>query len=187
MTTNLPAALSTLDQQIGALAEQLRPVNDAHVARAVNSLLNAGLMLPSGIKMDKAPEVYAFALSGVPASGVQKATQGIIRGEYPIKHGFIPTPPEFAAIARLETKTLRDDLMRLREHRAALDDYRPRPKTSDEEKARIRALHEQFKAAHAASKLKAPAEDEMTPEQKAYWARIAALRSADASKRSQES
>src|ERR1044072_7560574 len=142
--TNLPATLSTLATQISSLTEKLGPVSEDHVARSIQSLLNAGLSLPSGMKVDAAPEIYAFALAGVPAIGVQKPTAGVIRGEYDINKGFVPKPPEFAAIARLETKVIRDELVRLREKEQTLADVaKHREKTSEEQKERIRQLHAQ--------------------------------------------
>jgi hypothetical protein len=132
--------------------------------------------------VEAAPEIYAFALAGVPAFGVQKATAGVIRGEYDINKGFVPKPPEFAAIARLETKNIRDDLVRLREKEATLAEAaKPREKTSEEQKERIRRLHAQFKAAHAESKVGErfnPIPADMTPEQLEYWAQIQAIRDA---------
>jgi hypothetical protein len=180
--TNLPATLSTLQQEITVLTEKLAPVSDDHVARSIRSLLAAGLSLPSGMTVEAAPEIYAFALAGVPAFGVQKATAGVIRGEYDINKGFVPKPPEFAAIARLETKNIRDDLVRLREKEATLAEAaKPREKTSEEQKERIRRLHAQFKAAHAESKVGErfnPIPADMTPEQLEYWAQIQAIRDA---------
>lgn len=180
--TNLPATLSTLETQISSLTEKLEPVSEDHVARSIQSLLNAGLSLPSGMKVDAAPEIYAYALAGVPAFGVQKATAGIIRGEYEINKGFVPKPPEFAAIARLETKAIRDDLVRLREKAATLQEVaKPREKTSEEQKERIRRLHAQFKAAHAESKAGErfnPIPADMTLEQLEYWEKIQSIKDA---------
>lgn len=180
--TNLPATLSTLQQEITVLTEKLAPVTDDHVSRSIRSLLAAGLSLPSGMTVEAAPEIYAFALAGVPAFGVQKATAGVIRGEYDINKGFVPKPPEFAAISRLETKAIRDDLVRLREKEATLQEAStPREKTSEEQKERIRQLHAQFKAAHAESKVGerfSPIPADMTPEQLAYWEQIQAIKDA---------
>jgi hypothetical protein len=180
--TNLPATLSTLATQISSLTEKLAPVSEDHVARSIRSLLAAGLSLPSGMTVEAAPEIYAFALAGVPAIGVQKATAGVIRGEYDINKGFVPKPPEFAAIARLETKAIRDDLVRLREKAATLQEVaKPREKTSEEQMERIRQLHAQIKAAHAESKAGErfnPIPADMTPEQLAYWEQIQAIKDA---------
>jgi len=185
---NLPAVLSTLETEIGALTEKLAPATEDHVSKAVRSLLAAGLALPSGMKAEKAPEIYAYALAGIPAFGIQKATACIIRGEYNINRGFVPTPPEFAAMARLETKTIREDLMRLREKQATLQDAaKPREKSNPEQLERIRQMHAQFKVAHAESKVTdrfRQQVEEMTPEQAEYWEKINALR--DASELSEE-
>lgn len=180
--TNLPAVLSTLETQIGALTEKLAPATEDHISKAVRSLLAAGLALPSGMKVEKAPEIYAYALAGIPAFGVQKATGCIIRGEYEINRGFVPTPPEFAAMARLESKSVREDLMRLREKQATLQEAAtPREKTDEQQMARIRKLYAEFKAAHAESKVTDRFRqqiEEMTPEQAQYWETISAMRDA---------
>jgi hypothetical protein len=169
-----------LNQQIGALTEKLKPVSEDHVSKAIRSLLAAGLALPSGMDVSKAPEIYAYALSGVPVFGVQKATAGIIRGEYDINRGFVPTPPEFAAISRLEAKAVREDLVRLREKHATLEEStKPKEKTNPAQLQRIREIYASFKAAHAASKVDRiiPTEP-MSHERADYWHAISELRDA---------
>lgn len=178
--TNLPATLSTLETQIIELTEKLAPVTEDHASKSVRSLLAAGLALPSTMQAAKAPEIYAYALSGVPGYGVRKATEKIIRGEYEINRGFIPTPPEFAAIARLESKVIRDDLVRALDKKRTLEDNAaPREKTDPKQLERIRALHIGFKEFHAASKV-APAlpKEPMDAERAEYWSKIAALKDA---------
>lgn len=178
--TNLPAVISTLNQQIGALTEKLKPVSEDHVSKAIRSLLAAGLALPSGMDVSKAPEIYSYALSGVPVFGVQKATAGIIRGEYDINRGFVPTPPEFAAISRLEAKTVREDLARLREKHSTLEEStKPKERSDPEQLKRIREIYSSFKAAHAAAKVERiiPTEP-MSDERADYWHAISELRDA---------
>lgn len=178
--TNLPAVISTLNQQIGELTEKLRPVSEDHVSKAIRSLLAAGLALPSGMDVSKAPEIYSYALSGVPVFGVQKATSGIIRGEYDINRGFVPTPPEFAAISRLEAKTVREDLARLREKHSTLEEStKPKEKSDPAQLQRIREIYASFKAAHVALKVERTVPTEpMTDERAAYWHAISELRDA---------
>lgn len=178
--TNLPATLSTLDRQIGELNERLAPVTDDHVSKAIRSLLAAGLALPSGMDPDKAPDVYGFALSGVSVCGVQKATAKIIRGEYEINRAFIPTPPEFAALARKEASAVRGDLTRLQLSKESLIDARPREKTDPQQMEKIRDLTRRFKQQNPAAERRYAAKvpEQMTPEQEEYWAKIMALPSA---------
>ncbi|MEZ2131884.1 MULTISPECIES: hypothetical protein [unclassified Sinorhizobium] len=177
--TTLPAALSTLNRQIGALSEQLRPATEDQVARSVRSLLAAGLALPSAMQAGKAPEIYAFALAGVAAHGLRRATEKIIRGEYEINRAFVPTPPEFAALARSEARAVREDIARLRERKAMLEEAgRPRAKTDEGQLDRIRALYRQFSAANSQAKAferHRPPQEALTPEEAAYWAGIADL------------
>ena len=85
--TNLPAVISTLNQQIGELTEKLRPVSEDHVSKAIRSLLAAGLALPSGMDVSKAPEIYAYALSGVPVIGAGGMLVGMVT-EFDLLRGF---------------------------------------------------------------------------------------------------
>lgn len=176
---NLPAILSTLNSEISALTEKLKPVRDDHVADTMATLLNAGLSLPSAIKTDKAPAVYGFALQGVSTAGLAIAAAKLIRGEYNLNNlAFIPTPPELAAIARAETRTIVEDLSRLKARRQAMTP--PEPEVRDEERiARMRALAKANRARLAASKAARTAPQEpMSPEKAEYYAKIMALRDA---------
>lgn len=176
--TNLPATISSLNREIGALTEKLAPITEDQVSKGIRSLLSAGLSLPSGMQADKAPEIYEFALAGVPATGVQRAITKIIRGEYDINRAFIPSPPELAAMARAETRSLRDDKIRLLERKKALEDAAPEP-VSEEGRARIRGLLAKFRSQHAAKKAIALApETPMTEEQADYYRKIMALKDA---------
>jgi len=173
--TNLPATLSTLKQQIGALTDRLAPARPDFVAECLDRLKSGGMMVPKTIAPADFIREYTMALAGVPACGLALAVTRLKRGEYPdVRHDFLPLPAMLAAIARLETKAIRDDLIRLREREQAIAAAAtPRQRTSDEEMARIRALHAAFKAAHAESRLPHPAPpDEMTPEQRQYWSSI---------------
>lgn len=177
--TNLPATLSTLNAQISAITERLAPAQDEHVSEAIRSLLAAGLSLPGNMNIDKAPDVYAFALSKVSATGVRKAVAKLVRGEYDLKNrAFIPTPPEFADLARRETRELVDDLSRLKSHRESLIFE---PTVHDETtKARVREILKNFRAENAASKSKsADLTEPMTPERAEYWRSIMSFKDAD--------
>lgn len=131
------------------------------------------------MQVDKAPEIYAYALSGVPGSCVQKATGKIIRGEYEINRGFVPTPPEFAAIARAEARILREDKTRLMEKLESMGASQKAEKVSEEGKARIRAMLAMFRTKDAARKaysVKIP--EAMDVAMAEYFEHIMALRDA---------
>lgn len=181
--TNLPATLSTLKQEIGALTDKLAPARPDFIAECLDKLKSGGLMVPKTIAATEFVREYTMALGGVPSYGLAVAVAKLKRGEYPdVKPDFMPLPAMLAAIARLETKTIRDDLARLREKEATLAEAaKPREKTSEEQKERIRQLHAQFKAAHAESKVGerfSPIPADMTPEQLAYWEQIQAIKDA---------
>ena len=172
---NLPATISSLNRQIFELTEKLSPATEDQVSRGVRSLLAAGLALPSGMQADKAPEIYAFALSGVPGIGVQKAIAKIIRGEYEINRAFVPSPPELAAMARAESRTIREDKTRLMEKMRAMEREKP-PPVSEEGKQRIKAMLHDFRQNHSASKaLNSTPEVPMDEERAAYYEKIMAL------------
>lgn len=177
--TNLPAALSTLNEQITALTERLAPAQDTHVTEAIRSLLSAGLSLPGNMDASKAPEIYAYALSKVSATGVRKAVAKLVRGEYELKNrAFIPTPPEFADLARRETRELVDDLARLKAHREAITFQ---PTVHDEgARARVRQLLKNFRAENEAVKSRnIELMEPMSDERAAYWRSIMALKDAE--------
>lgn len=177
--TNLPATLSTLNAQISALTERLAPAQDEHVSEAIRSLLAAGLSLPGNMNPEKAPDVYAFALSKVSATGVRKAVAKLVRGEYDLKNrAFIPTPPEFADIARRETRELVDDLSRLKMHRESIT-FEPTVH-DDETKARVRQLLKNFRAeTEAAMSKNAEITEPLSDERAEYWRSIMALKDAE--------
>lgn len=177
--TTLPATLSTLNAEITALTDRLAPAQETHVTEALRSLISAGLSLPGNMDAAKAPEIYAYALSKASATGVRKAVAKLVRGEYDLRNkAFIPTPPEFADLARMETREIVDDLSRLKARREALT-YQP---TVHDEgvRARVRQIAKNFRAAHEASKSKnADLTEPMTEESAEYWRSIMALKDAD--------
>lgn len=178
--TNLPATLSTLNAEITALTDRLALAQDVHVTEAIRSLLSAGLSLPGGMDASKAPEIYAYALSKVSATGVRKAVAKLVRGEYDLRNkAFIPTPPEFADLARHETREIVDDLSRLKARREALTAERE-PDHDEATKARIRQLLKNFRSSREAEKaqnreLAEPMDDDRAE----YWRSIMALKDAD--------
>jgi hypothetical protein len=181
--TNLPATLSTLKQEIGALTDKLAPARPDFIAECIDKLKAGGMMVPKTIAATDFLREYTIALGGVPGYGLAVAVAKLKRGEYPdVKPDFMPLPAMLAAIARLETKLIRDDLVRLREKEATLQEAAaPREKTSEEQKERIRKLHAQFKAAHAESKAGErfnPIPADMTLEQLEYWEKIQAIKDA---------
>jgi hypothetical protein len=182
--TNLPATLSTLKQEIGALTDKLAPARPDFIAECIDKLKSGGMMVPKTIAAADFIREYTIALAGVPSYGLAVAVAKLKRGEYPdVKPDFMPLPAMLAAIARLETKTIRDDLVRLREKEATLAEVaKPREKTNEEQLARIRKLHAQFKAAHAESKVGerfSSMPEEMTLEQLEYWEKIQAIKDAE--------
>lgn len=119
--SNLPATLSTLNQEIGALTDQLAPADEALIARAIDTLDRGGMNAPAGIAPENLLSEYSIALDGVPRYGLVTAITKLKRGEYEtIKAGFMPLPAELAAIARLEAKSLREDRIRKQETLNAL-------------------------------------------------------------------
>ncbi len=168
-----------MDNQIGALNEKLAPVTSDHIAKALVMFLGNGLVYSPGIDAERAADIYAIAMRGIPVHGVRIATGKIIRGEYEINRSFIPKPPEFAAMARLESKMVRDDLVRLRETRATLaESAAPREKTNEEQMARIRSLHAMFKESYAVSKGNVDTGEFLSDEKVSYYEAILALKDA---------
>jgi len=174
--TNLPMVLSTLNAEITVLTEKLSPIGFDHVSTAMDSLLSAGLSLPVNIKPEDAPKVYAYALAHVSTYGLRKAISKLIRGEYEnINRAFIPTPPEIAAMARAETRTIVEDLARLKVKREALE-FKP-PAKNPQTAARIKEMVTKHKEQHAARKAIATIPQEPITDEKAeYYRSILALR-----------
>jgi len=131
------------------------------------------------MKEDKAPEIYSFALAGVPAIGVQKAITKIIRGEYEnIERAFIPAPPNLAAMCRAETRQLRDDKVRLLEQLRQMENEAPEP-ISPEGRARVAALLRNFRKQNSARKGREAAPNmPLGDEDAEYYRRIIAMKDA---------
>ena len=134
--------ISTLEREITVLTERLREPGDAVALRCLEMLLTAGFVFPSSIDPEQAAKVYGFALSRVPAVGIDSATKKLIRGEYERDgHRYLPLPPEWAALARKEAEKIREDRMRAIERRDAYHLANERAKPVDPAaKARVRAL-----------------------------------------------
>lgn len=180
--TNLPATvqLSTLSREIGDLTERLQPADGQMIAKHLLSLRKAGMAIPNGMKPEDLEAVYAYALSDVPAFGLRRAVEKIIKGEYPIKYGFMPLPPELAAMARAEARVLREDLARLRDKEAALAEIaKGPPKEPDRESIqRVKGLLSSFRSAHQEAKAMQRGQavhEPMAPEKADRLARIMAL------------
>jgi hypothetical protein len=176
--TNLPATLSTLQNEISVLTDRLKAATEEQVADAMRSLLAAGLSLPSSMDPEKAPAVYTYAITNVSAAGLRKAVSKLIRGEYEfLSKAFIPTPPELAAMARAETRSLSDDLARAKLKLQSIAP--PEPSKVDEAgKARIRSLLQQFRSDNENRKARERGiivHEPMTPEKAAHWAKIQTL------------
>lgn len=186
--TNLPTTISTLNAQIGELTRQLEPVTNEQAMKGVRSLLAAGLSLPSAMmafakgkdeseneEQNKAPEIYAFAMAGIPRVGFQRAVQKIIRGEYEINRAFIPTPPELAAMARSEARVIREDKARLQELINALRLDKPET-ISNEGRAKVKALLSQFRSKDSERRARETVPDMPLDEEKAaYYEKILAM------------
>lgn len=175
--------LSTLSREIGALTEQLQPVEKDSIAKYLLSMRKAGMALPNGMKPEDLEPVYNYALAEVPAYGLKRAVEKIIKGEYEIERGFIPRPPELAAMARAESKTVRDDLARLREKEATIKGMAEAKNDRPDEaaKERIRSMLGRFRVDNNARKAQArgiPVHEPMSPDRAEHWAKIQALKDA---------
>ncbi|MGC4393726.1 hypothetical protein [Agrobacterium sp. M50-1] len=173
MNQNLPVALSTLTREISVLTEKLQPINDDQAGVAFRRLLMTGLSLPASMDAAKAPAIYAFALRGISSDGLTRAVEKVIRGEYEnLNRAFMPTPPELAALARGEERTLVNDLVRLKDKREALTAKPVEKDRSPEVMARVRALRQKAKQELQSPSQNVPTSAPMTDEQAAYWAKI---------------
>ncbi|MFC3072372.1 hypothetical protein [Shinella pollutisoli] len=150
------------------------------MTEAIRSLLSAGLSLPGNMDASKSPEIYAYALSKVSATGVRKAVAKLVRGEYDLRNkAFIPTPPEFADLARHETREIVDDLSRLKARREALTAEKA-PDHDEATKARIRQLLKNFRSSREAEKVQnRELAEPMDDDRAEYWRSIMALKDAD--------
>lgn len=181
MTTALVATSSTLQQQITAIADKLRPCGEEGAAKAIRTLRTGGMGLPSTIKAEDVNKVYSYALSGLSSEALTIACKKLVRGEYDIERkSFIPLPPELAAMVRAEQRLISDDLARAR---ATLDSLKPAPveQRSPEAQARVRALRLDYLNRHQEHKERnglAPVADEFNDEKAAYFERIMSLKDA---------
>lgn len=143
----------TLAEKITEAADKLAPASGDAIAARLLGLKNSGLSFPPGLDPKRAPEIYAAAMKGIPLEALKRASVRILRGEVPnVSKDFIPTPPNFAAIARKEAVILWEDYGRLK---LTADSMRPveRRNPSPEERSRVRQMVEQVKAEAEAIKL----------------------------------
>jgi hypothetical protein len=121
--TNLPAQLSTLDQEITSLTDQLSPAGPDDIAKAIASLMDGGMLFPQSIKAADPVEEYRIVLKGVPICGLRAAFIKLKRGEYvDLNPAFIPLPAALARLARDEAAGKTDLRRMASEHRRGLLD-----------------------------------------------------------------
>ena len=176
--TNLPANLSTLTREIGALTDRLAQVGTEEIALAIDMLKRGGMMVPASIQSSNVIGEYRSAMAAVPKVGLSVAVAKLKTGEYPRKdHAFMPHPAELAAMARAEARTTREDLIRMRD---VLDSITHKPEEIDrspEVMARVRAMRteavQELRSASATI-----AHEPLTAEQAEYWAKIQAIKDA---------
>lgn len=185
MTQTLPATtqLSTLTREISELNDQLAPSRDDEIASVIGFLIDAGLSYPSTIDISKAVSIYCFALSGVPAFGLRRAMEKLIKGEIEgIPLGMIPRPPELAAIARGEAKHLQSARIQAQEKRKTIEETQR--SVSDREtperaaqRERVKQLRQSFLRQHKEQKaaVKGVQHEPMDADQAAHWEKIASL------------
>lgn len=142
-------------------------------------VLDVGMSYPVSLPSGEEEEAYLAVLKTVPTCGLRKALTKLRNGEYEnINLAFIPLPAELAAMARAEAKAERDDLVRLRDTKRTLDERSQEPaKVSEEGKARIRKMLEEYRASHRLAKEaeRGKVMPEVTPEKIAMLSRIMAL------------
>lgn len=111
----MPAMSSTLQSEITALTEKLAPSGADEVAKCINALLDAGLMIPSAVSENEAIDLYRDALSATPIEGLRRTFSKLKRGGYSKHLAFLPNPSEMAALANAEAQSLREDRARISE------------------------------------------------------------------------
>jgi hypothetical protein len=111
----MPALSSTLQSEITALTEKLSAAGSDEVAKCINALLEAGLMIPSAVSENEAIDLYRDALAATPIEGLRKAFIKLKRGGYAKHVAFLPNPSELAALANAEAESLRADRARISE------------------------------------------------------------------------
>jgi len=153
MTNTTLATLSTLQLQITAIADGLRPGNDEAVAKSLQSLMKAGLMLSTNIKAEDMNKVYSYAVNGLAKDAITNVTRKLVRGEFDLKNkDFIPLPAEFASLIRSEQRMISEDLTRARSRLEAIEGYKPPPPANEETKAKVREMLAAFKSEQRAVK-----------------------------------
>ncbi len=165
--------------QITEAENQLRaPVTDEIIA-GLKWLLDAGISYSITLPNGEEETAYMAILKGVPMCGLRRALTKFRNGEYQnMNYSFIPLPAELAAMARAEAKMERDDLVRLRDTKRTLDERsQETAKVSEEGKARIRKMLEEYRASHRLAKEaeRGQVVPEVTPEKIAMLSRIMAL------------
>ncbi len=124
----------------------LQPASPDAVASAVLKMARSGLAYPPGLDAKKAGDIYGFACKGIAIEALKRATMKIISGEIEkISRDFIPTPANFAAIARREANELWADRARIVDTINSIKIDRPSLPTQ-EAKERVRALNAAFQA-----------------------------------------
>lgn len=111
----MPALSSTFQSEITALTEKLSPAGSDEVAKCINALLDAGLMIPSAVSENEAIDLYRDALAETPIEGLRKAFLKLKRGGYSKHVAFLPNPSEMAALANAEAELFRADRARYSE------------------------------------------------------------------------
>ena len=165
--------------QITEAEVKLRHPMTDEIASGLAWLMKVGMAYPTTIPPGEEVAAYVAVLSNVPSCGLKKALTKLRNGEYEnIERAFIPRPPELAAMARAEAKMERDDLVRLRDTKRTLDERsQETAKVSEEGKARIRKMLEEYRASHRLAKEaeRGNVVPEVTPERIDMLTRIMAL------------
>lgn len=165
--------------QITEAENQLRAPLMDEILVGLNWLLDAGISYSITLKSGEEENAYLSILKGVPMCGLRRALTKFRNGEYEnMNYSFIPLPAELAAMARAEAKMERDDLVRLRDTKRTLDERsQETAKVSEEGKARIRKMLEEYRASHRLAKEaeRGNVVPEVTPEKIAMLSRIMAL------------
>lgn len=173
------ATSSTLAVRITEAESQLRAPSTDEILVGLKWLLDAGIAYSVTLAPGEQSAAYLSILKGVPMCGLRRALTKFRNGEYEnANYAFIPLPAELAAMARAEAKAERDDLVRLRDTKRTLDERSQEPaKVSEEGKARIRKMLEEYRASHRLAKEaeRGNVVPEVTPEKIAMLSRIMAL------------
>ncbi|PLU57739.1 hypothetical protein BMJ23_07370 [Sinorhizobium medicae] len=138
----MASRISTLDREISIAASNLKPKAEEVLPQCLRLMLNVGMTLSPAIDQAMMIDAYRYAISGLPAAALQKATECLIKGDIErTARWCIPIPPELAAIARDEATSMYNDLRRMQETRDTLKDIAARAQPKDEaSKTRVRAL-----------------------------------------------